>query len=297
MENQEKFTELLIAKTKGIASQNKHTYILEVSEWAARVFIEGTRKEVTHYYDPPWDSSGQLVETGKPFSLEDYTTLGSFIENEYNGMTEASYLSGCGLFHRTYWDNFEELTRSWVIQQLETALKSLSLQYEQPLKEYIKEINYLDEEANTIEDMMTVLIDENDIVDLLLYGYSFELMTEIQEMDFTFLVKKSESMMREKVEKERMEAIRQAELQDKQRKTDNQIAERIWNELAEEHKTRYQKNIPSYIDRPYFKIFIYPLLQDMIKSGTNREDIKKLAQFYSHLFSNSVSSDFSMGNF
>jgi hypothetical protein len=61
----------------------------------AKAFQEQTRHIVDYSNMPPWDDSGELIDTKMPFVLEDYRTVGDFWE-EYAGHRMASYESGRG---------------------------------------------------------------------------------------------------------------------------------------------------------------------------------------------------------
>ena len=55
----------------------------------------------------PYDISGEIIKNG--YVLLDQT-IDSFLENEYSGNTEATYISGMGLIYNTYGDELRYVT-------------------------------------------------------------------------------------------------------------------------------------------------------------------------------------------
>lgn len=60
-----------------------------------------------YYDDCPYDYSGQLEKKG---AVDFNQTIGDFLENEYTGDTEATYMSRCGLRYITYGDELSYKT-------------------------------------------------------------------------------------------------------------------------------------------------------------------------------------------
>lgn len=110
------FNEMLESKSKEIRE-------LIATEFAYAL-LYNTRYEVDHSWDPPWDCSGKLVDTGESFNREDYELADDFF-GECNGFTTASYVSGCGLFHETYerylTDITLELLNSYEVEYFDKA--------------------------------------------------------------------------------------------------------------------------------------------------------------------------------
>jgi hypothetical protein len=79
---------------------------IEFSAWV----LDGKTYEIDYSGDPPWDSSGRLVEqeSSEAERLHKYKTLGQWMEDCYTGQTTASYVSGCGLFHDSYSKQIED---------------------------------------------------------------------------------------------------------------------------------------------------------------------------------------------
>ena len=83
---------------------------ISIIRWAMELFTEwllkGKLVEISHDYDPPWDSSG--IKEQRQINSDDYEeamqgTLAGWMDSCYSGNTTASYMSGCGLWHDTYY--------------------------------------------------------------------------------------------------------------------------------------------------------------------------------------------------
>ncbi|MCA1066117.1 hypothetical protein QTG56_25480 (plasmid) [Rossellomorea sp. AcN35-11] len=297
MEHEEYFCELLIDKTKEISRQNKYKYIQQVSEWIARVFLSETRKEVTHDFDPPWDYSGELIDTNEPFQLKDYTSLESFTENEYNGISEASFVSGCGLLHKYYTDELDELTDEWVVDQLISAVIELRREHPDRFNDFIEGVKEEGEEIHTAKEITQLILMTDIIGDFIVFDLPTELSVEVGKMNLSYLVKRSTEIVKEKIREEELQAKKQSELKKRKTEKDKCLAEDIWKELNNRYKLRHQKVLKDKIDRTYFKSEVVPILIGMINDGRNKEDIKVLSEFYSGFLSNSVSGDIAQGRY
>jgi hypothetical protein len=92
-----------------------------IAAWVAYLFLFETRHTVDHSFDPPWDHSGQIQDTGQPYRAADYDSLDAFLE-EYTGESTATYMSGMGLS----WDTFskaldrksDDAAREWLLDAL-----------------------------------------------------------------------------------------------------------------------------------------------------------------------------------
>lgn len=87
-----------------------------LAQWIVKILATATRKQVTHDFDPPWDSSGQLTETDPTqiLVLEDYSRVRDLFK-EYSGQSKATYESGWGIAHTSFAEELEEAVRlSWL---------------------------------------------------------------------------------------------------------------------------------------------------------------------------------------
>ena len=80
--------------------------------------LTGCQRYISHDFDPPWDSSGFLFSKSSDasFDIGVYKKVGDFFVN-YTGNSEATYTSGCGLYHETYGEHYEE----WMEEQYRNA--------------------------------------------------------------------------------------------------------------------------------------------------------------------------------
>jgi hypothetical protein len=83
-----------------------------IAKWFASVILYKQHVVIDDSCNPPWDCSGQPKITGK-LNLEDYDKLEGFLE-EYTGNSQATYVSGCGLYHETFEDDLENLVQEQV---------------------------------------------------------------------------------------------------------------------------------------------------------------------------------------
>lgn len=98
----------------------------EISDWFAFSILYDQKRDI-HYNDCPYDHSGTLHSDGS-FCLDDYKLLSDFLE-EYNGHTRATYVSGMGLSHETYFSEFEELIETYVNKLVEPLKLSEDVLY------------------------------------------------------------------------------------------------------------------------------------------------------------------------
>lgn len=89
-----------------------------IAQWFAYAILYKPKYKVTHGFDPSWDSSGIAMSTGKSFCLSDYDSIEDFLSSEYTGQSQASFVSGCGLFHQTYKEALSEVIRDWLTEEL-----------------------------------------------------------------------------------------------------------------------------------------------------------------------------------
>ena len=75
---------------------------------------------LTHYNDPPYDHSGELVEKG---IIDTSQTVEDFLANEYVGAWIATYEKGMGKEWPTYEDSFREDTLDWGNSTMISAIR------------------------------------------------------------------------------------------------------------------------------------------------------------------------------
>ncbi len=124
-------------------------------------FYSNEKIEITHDYDPPYDSSGQVIHTNNKYKVEDYRLFSDFLE-EYNGVSEATFISGCGLYWQTYKGEIEQILREENYDNCRQIIaKELNTDIDSELVQ-----DYYDEYDNEIHDDFVFLV-EYDLIDLL----------------------------------------------------------------------------------------------------------------------------------
>ena len=78
--------------------------------------------QIEHANDPHYDSSGRILETSYVIDLNRFSSVGELCWL-YNGNSEPSYESGCGLFHKTYADNLTEMVCEFVTNPFNVSNK------------------------------------------------------------------------------------------------------------------------------------------------------------------------------
>jgi hypothetical protein len=85
----------------------------------ARTFVEWTMRgievEIDHSFDPEWDRSGVALrrERDPLMLLIKYETIEEWLDKAYTGNSQASYMSGHGLYWDTYGNEFDRRTQEF----------------------------------------------------------------------------------------------------------------------------------------------------------------------------------------
>jgi hypothetical protein len=287
--NEQELISLLEKRTAKHANQNIEKYIQEVAVWVSKILISETKTKITFEYAPPWDSSGQTYNTGHSFDIGEYDTLDSFIENEYNDSSHASFVSGMGIFHDFYSNELDELTDNWVALQLEETVDLLLKEKNQLILEYAKLREIEDSitqkcQYKTAKEISQLIYTDDIIGDFLVIDYSIELKRQIGQMDIKLLFKLGNNQAHDE--------LRQEENTSQKRKEEQIInkekVDKFWKSICRLHRIRYQKDMPQKIEKDYYDQFLYPFLKEEFKENDDILKIRLLGQFVSYKFSNSV---------
>jgi hypothetical protein len=119
-------------------------------EWAMR----GIEVEIDHSFDPEWDRSGVALrrERDPLMLLIKYETIEEWLTKANTGNSQASYMSGHGLYWDTYDDEFEQRIQHFWDERIDDMARSLSKDeddYHEILEYTIDSI--LDVEINAVE--------------------------------------------------------------------------------------------------------------------------------------------------
>ena len=195
-------------------------------------FYTCNKYTLSHDYDPPYDYSGSLSKTNLPYCLEDYETIGEFLE-EYTGDSMATYVSGWGMryldFASYYADEINERLCKIAyefIEKLDSELfKTLAIdsgwqkEYERALRNH-----------HEIYDIAIELADYYGYYDKT-YEKQHEIMEEISKESFRYwhdrLCDSIPDRIREDKERERQE--HEAKLLSIEE--DKKVAAQIWGKL------------------------------------------------------------------
>lgn len=277
----EQLTNLLIKKLKEQANKNRQRFIQQVAVWIAEILLSETKTEITNEFDPVWDTSGITLNTDQLFNIKDYTSLDSFIENEYNGTSQPSFISGMGLFHNVYANELEELITEWISLQFEETIHQLLKDRNELLLEYLA----LREITHDHSEVLADLYEEDSIGDVLILEFPIELRESLGKMDINLLFKIGQIHAQEN--------IRHKEVEHQRKNEELYInvgkAEKYWNKICKLHKLRYQKDMPHKVEKPYYDQYVYPILVvECMENNDTINNIRLLGMHLGHKFSNSV---------
>ena len=253
------------------------------SEFAYQILYE-SKYYVTHRDDPPWDCSGETCRDERGYDINNYETLGDYLE-EYNGNSEASFVSGCGLFHKTRKDDFEEILDEHAALWVKEATKDIiTSEDKNKFLEFLFELKYTDIDDSEILSAQN----DDELVDAIfngLYGECnidliSEQMDRLEKLNTRFLYGKGEKIAQEqraleiKIEKEKAQ----------QEEIEKQQANTIWEKVKKLYKLQKQKEIPVKIEMDAYGDFREFLDNNQI----SKEERVLIANYYSYHFSNNA---------
>lgn len=275
--------DLLEERLKEEVEENRVNYNSLIAKWFARSVLEGEKCVIDHSLDPPWDDSGRVVNTSEMFDISDYSKVDHFLE-EYTGASRASFISGMGMFHDIYRDDLQEITEEWVLQRLESAIKSLVLDNNAILKEWVTKLegSEFDFTVSNLDDIVCLIHEETEVLDHTLL-ISINLVEKIGNTDAKILFQVGKKAAYEQIQKDQESAEKAARELERRRV----IAERVWDKVEKRYRLRYGKNIPKKIEKPVYDSEVKAVLSDLASDGEDIEHIRYLAYLRAR-FSNSV---------
>src|SRR5688572_26778959 len=86
----------------------------EVAQTFVEWVMRGIEVVIEHHLDPEWDRSGSASRYQRDplLLLIKYETLEEWLTQAYTGNSQASYVSGCGLF----WDTYEKVFQERILE-------------------------------------------------------------------------------------------------------------------------------------------------------------------------------------
>ena len=117
-----------------------------------KFFLTTPKYQITHDYDPPFDSSGVTMIAEDSYQLKDilFRNLAELMEEVYTGDSTPTFMSGCGLVHLTLLNKLDDIVRD-IYWDLEEVVK---------LKEGLED----DENDELIETICDMFIDDSPFV-------------------------------------------------------------------------------------------------------------------------------------
>ncbi len=241
--------------------------------------LTGCQRYISHDFDPPWDSSGFLFSKSSDasFDIGVYKKVGDFFVN-YTGNSKATYTSGCGLYHETYGEHYEE----WMEEQYRNAHYSVLHMTDVEIlltlaRETFGEDNFDTLDMNSLIDDLLDAVEEFEDLSIL---HAENLRIKISEMDLLFVYKLGEKRAKERLHNEQMEM----EQSKKQIELEKAAFNKLWPLLEKKYKLAYQRPFPKRIEMPEFTSF-QQFLDDHNVQKQERVLIGKYAPIS---FSNSV---------
>jgi hypothetical protein len=162
-----------------------HQALPKITEQIAGMIAAAFQRQTRHVIDfsdmPPWDESGELVDTEMPFIVEDYPTVADFWE-ELAGYQEPSYESGRGWNFPTFGTSMQQDLASLlapIYQQALAHLQHADPAYYQDLLTYIQQ--NVNPDARTLEDVYEA-ISFNEFVPDTEIACEIFVVEQIQEM-------------------------------------------------------------------------------------------------------------------
>ncbi|MFO7814514.1 MAG: hypothetical protein R6V14_02030 [Halanaerobiales bacterium] len=275
--------DILKKKLENRCKNNLNNYVQLVANWFAYVILNNNKHEIDHSLDPPWDNSGMITDIDEQFDLNDYATFNDFIEREYTGESNASYVSGHGMYHYTYEEPFEQITLEWLTSQLYLVIKSLIEKENKYLEEWVENKN-ISFNIKAADDITDIILFE-DVVGDFFYSYVWEIKDNVLNTHPIILFSRGKE---EAINKIRKEEIKQKESQ-KEFQKNRKKAEFIWEKILKMYKIKYGHEIPNKIEKPLYDKKVKQLFIELYKNGVNIEEIQSIGKFLSFRFSNSVS--------
>lgn len=262
-------------KKRMLEKYSKKEYIKDFAAWLVDAIEFGTKYDVDHDLDPPYDSSGRLVEVGS-FNIDDYETVSDFF-NEYTGQTEASYMSGCGFFHKTYDSEWDDFTSELSNKIFKEVISDIARENKTIYLELLEEIE--PEDSEVFDEIQEFFCD-------FIYEFSSEILSNIEDMKVSDLYE---------IDKEyiKVRRKRQAEANEKARKETEyrrKIIEKekeqvaiIWERLKELYRKEFDSDLKDKIVKSTF-----PPFKTFLDTHFSKEEQRLIVTYYSHMFSNSV---------
>jgi len=275
--------DILQKKLKNKCENNMDDYVQLVANWFAYIILNNKKYKIDHSLDPPWDNSGMVICNNGQFNLKEYVTLNDFLKKEYTGESYASYVSGHGIYHYTYEEEFEQITFEWITSQISQVIKELINNKNIYLREWVRNNNILFNVKETDNITDNILFD--DIIGDFLYNYVWEIKDNVLNTHPIILFNRGKE---EAIKKIRIKEIKQKESQ-KEFEKNRKKAKYLWDKILKMYKLKYGQEMPNKIEKPLYDKKVKQLLIELYKNGYNIEEIQNIGRFLSFNFSNSVS--------
>lgn len=284
---------ILKEKLEDQCENNIDSYIKEVAEWFSYIILKYKKYEIDHSFDPPWDNSGRVICSGEQINLDDYDTFEDFLENEYSGTSSPSYMSGHGMFHEAYREDFDYMTIDWMYSQVSPVIKGLIKDENKDLKKFAKNYN-IEFTIKEIDNIIENIIDE-DIVGDISWELEWHIKDYVLDTHPLILFNRGKEEAIKEIKLEKLRRIEEQERSQAKRKE----AEYLWDKILKMFKLKYGHQISDRIDKPLYDQKLKQVLIEIHLNGISIEEIQNIGESLSFKFSNSVSrliSEFEIGD-
>ena len=272
--------EKIFSQYEQIVMGNWDSYLLpRIAELVAYAALFGVRRSWIHGHDSECNSSGSLKggSEGLRFHLEDYSSLGAFLE-EYTGNTLPSYLPGYGLMPETYRHQVDQLFTDFLSFCRESLLSYLT----------VEQVNFI---LSVLGESQEYSLDKADMGDLFeefdFYDREIRFHEKFQNwsdhLDLAWMVRLGTPIAEQthqRLEHEQEERKKRYELE-------KEKAQRLLYLLRKKYRLKHQQDLPDKIERkgPYLHR-IQQLLADLAQ-----EDLDLLFLYgpFSHSIKNEAS--------
>ena len=250
-------------------------------------FHTSQKYEKHHDWDPPYDHSGTLFQSSKPYDVDDYSIVSDFLE-EYTGDSEATFCSGFGLHYPNYGEHYRSMAEEILFGVTNEFITNLDTEI---IKEMAVEANWIKEyekaQSGTggweINDVAIELADYFEYYWKACFK-AHKIIDEIGKSDFRYWYDKlTECVQKKIVEDNRIMQQKQKEEQTRIN-LEKQKLSAMWETLEKQRLLEYEEKMPKSVDAHQLPEF----LEFLIKNGVNGQEFKLIANYAPVNFTNSV---------
>lgn len=260
-------------------TKNYNNLLDIIAEKFAYSILYCSKFTVNHDDDPPYDCSGILKNTRLGLDIEDYKSLGDFLE-EYTGDSYPSFVSGCGIRQQQYNEIFSEIVYSFVYETINDMVRDFIDDNNEDFFNLINVYGDIDFNNDNIEilDISDIIYEEFDMIDAYI---DFNIMCDLEKLDTKLLYKRGVDKAKYRKNQERIEAEKNRIRIEEERS----IADKSYSKIEKLYKIRFNKDLTK-VDRTDLEN--YRKFMKLIKANLSRKEINLIGEYKSSSFSKSV---------